>query len=146
MIVDPAAAPRPRAADGAETLHLSDAGGLTQFGAYLETLPSGARSSQRHRHSAEDEFPFVLDGHPVLVEDVGTMPGPGDMVCRPPGRAIGHSLENRAGRPADCLTLGTRLARGAAHDPDHDLISVKDGAARRYRHADGRPRATGERS
>ncbi len=125
---------------------LGDRGGLSQFGVHLERLPPGSASSFRHWHEAEDEMIYVLDGHPTLIEDIETTLGPGDMVCWPAGRAIGHCLENRTGRPADYLTLGTRLERDAVHYPDHDLISVKDGAARRYRHADGRPRATGERS
>src|SRR5690606_21147844 len=39
---------------------LGDAGGLTQFGVNLLRLPDGAWSSQRHWHSAEDEFVQVL--------------------------------------------------------------------------------------
>jgi uncharacterized cupin superfamily protein len=32
----------------AESLHLSDAGGLTEFGAHVQTLQPGSRSSDRH--------------------------------------------------------------------------------------------------
>src|SRR5882724_5573450 len=46
---------------------LVDAAGLTDFGVNLLRLPAGAWSSQRHWHSAEDEFVFVLDGEVVLV-------------------------------------------------------------------------------
>jgi len=34
-------------------------------------LPPGAWSSQRHWHSAEDEFVFIVDGEVVLVTDAG---------------------------------------------------------------------------
>ena len=34
-------------------LTLSDAGGLTQFGAYIETLAPGRQSSQLHWHEKE---------------------------------------------------------------------------------------------
>ena len=47
---------------------LGDAGGLTDFGVNLMTLPSGGWSSQRHWHSHEDEFVYVLEGELVLVE------------------------------------------------------------------------------
>ncbi len=39
-----------------ESVHLSDAGGLTEFGAHLQTLQLGSRSSDRHWHEKGDEF------------------------------------------------------------------------------------------
>ena len=39
--------------------------------ANLMTLPPGAWSSQRHWHSDEDEFVYVLEGELKLVEDDG---------------------------------------------------------------------------
>ena len=50
-------------------LRLGDAAGLTQFGVNLLILPPGTWSSQRHWHSHEDEFVFVLSGEVVLVTD-----------------------------------------------------------------------------
>ncbi|MBV8096549.1 MAG: cupin domain-containing protein, partial [Acetobacteraceae bacterium] len=41
---------------------LGDAGGLKDFGVNLMRLPPGNWSSQRHWHSQEDEFVYVLDG------------------------------------------------------------------------------------
>ncbi len=41
---------------------ISEAGGLTQFGANIEILPTGSRSSIKHWHSAEDEMVYVLQG------------------------------------------------------------------------------------
>ena len=41
---------------------LGDAGGLTDFGVNLMRLPPGNWSSQRHWHSHEDEFVYVLSG------------------------------------------------------------------------------------
>ena len=43
-------------------LSLSDAAGLTQFGAHLITLPSGTWCSQRHHHSHEDVVFLVIGG------------------------------------------------------------------------------------
>ncbi len=48
---------------------LGDAGGLTDFGVNLMRLPPGNWSSQRHWHSHEDEFVYVLEGELTLVED-----------------------------------------------------------------------------
>src|SRR5262245_45746483 len=50
---------------------LGDVARLTQFGVNLLRLPPGAWSSQRHWHSAEDEFVWVLEGEVVLVNDEG---------------------------------------------------------------------------
>jgi uncharacterized cupin superfamily protein len=50
---------------------LGDAGGLTQFGVNRLQLPPGAWSSQRHWHSAEDEFVYVISGEVVLISDRG---------------------------------------------------------------------------
>jgi uncharacterized cupin superfamily protein len=116
---------------------LGDPGGLTQFGAHLEDLPPGGTSSFRHWHEAEDEMVLVLNGHPTLIEDAETALSPGDAACWPAGSPIGHRLENRSDQPVTYLTLGTRLTRDVIHYPDHDLITHKDGTARRYLRADG---------
>jgi Cupin domain len=54
-----------------ERTKLGDAAGLTQFGVNLLRLPPGAWSSQRHWHTREDEFVYVLSGEVVLVTDGG---------------------------------------------------------------------------
>src|ERR1043165_8625709 len=50
---------------------LGDLAGLTQFGVNLLRVPPGTWSSQRHWHTAEDEFVWVLQGEVVLVTDEG---------------------------------------------------------------------------
>ena len=61
---------------------------LTQFGVNLVTLPPGAWSSQRHWHSHEDEFVYVLEGEPGCVLDgrrvthLKLAPKPGGMAGR----------------------------------------------------------------
>src|SRR5438046_9201849 len=50
-----------------ERTRLGDSAGLTQFGVNLLRLPPGAWSSQRHWHTGEDEFVYVLAGEVVLV-------------------------------------------------------------------------------
>src|SRR5438477_12547351 len=58
---------------------LGDAGGLSDFGVNLMRLPPGGWSSQRHWHSHEDEFVYVLDGEVTLIEAGGeTLWRPGD--------------------------------------------------------------------
>ena len=48
---------------------LGDPFGLTDFGVNLVELPPGTWSSQRHWHSHEDEFVYILEGTATLVTD-----------------------------------------------------------------------------
>lgn len=118
---------------------MSDPGGLTQFGAFLEELPPGSRSGHRHWHEDEDEMILMLAGEVVLVEDVETVLRPGDVAAWPAGLAVGHRLENRTEAPARYLVIGTRKTRDRVHYTDHDLITEKDGPARRHLRRDGTP-------
>ena len=45
--------------------------GLAQFGVNLTRLPPGEWSSQRHWHSRDDEFVYVISGEVVLITDNG---------------------------------------------------------------------------
>ena len=66
---------------------LGDAANLDQFGVNLLTLPPGAWSSQRHWHTKEDEFVYVLSGKLILTEPNGTRHEyvPGDSLVLPIG-------------------------------------------------------------
>lgn len=118
---------------------LGDAAGLDQFGVNLMRLPPGQWSSQRHWHSAEDEFVWVVEGEVVLVEDgTETVLRAGDCAGFKAGVANGHHLENRSDREAVLLEMGSRR-------PDQDTCSYADidMVARPgedfYRHRDGTP-------
>ncbi len=54
-----------------ESRRISDAGGLTQFGAYAHTLQPGSRASNPHWHEQEDEFLYVISGEATVIEDDG---------------------------------------------------------------------------
>ncbi len=119
---------------------LSDPGGLTQFGAFIEILPPGTRSSFRHWHEAEDEMVLLLEGEVVLVEDTETRLRAGDVAVWPAGLAVGHCLHNRSDGEARYLVVGMRGQRDVIHYPDHDLVTQKDGATRTYVQVHGRAR------
>ena len=123
---------------------MSDPGALTQFGAFLEELPPGSSSGHRHWHEGEDEMIVMLAGEVVLVEETETTLRPGDAAAWPAGLAVGHRLDNRSTAPARYLVIGTRSQRDRIHYTDHDLITEKDGATRRYLHRDGTPHRKGE--
>ncbi len=110
-----------------EALWISEAGGLTQFGALIQILPPGSRSSIKHWHSAEDEMIYVLEGHVTLIEDQSeTLLKPGDAATFRAGDPIGHCLENRSERATRCLVVGTRAAVDTITYPDHDRVCHRD--------------------
>jgi uncharacterized cupin superfamily protein len=92
-----------------EKRRLGPALGLSQFGVNLVTLPPGCWSSQRHWHSHEDEFVYVLDGELALVTDAGEQVLSAGMAAGfPAGTGDGHHLVNRTDRPARYLEVGSR--------------------------------------
>jgi len=98
---------------------LSEDGGLTQFGAYVETLEPGSRSSNRHWHEREDEFLYVLSGEVTLVENDGEHAlQSGDSACWPAGVANAHHVINRSEVPCTYLIVGTRVTHDVCHYPD----------------------------
>lgn len=118
---------------------LGDAAGLTQFGVNLTRLPPGAWSSQRHWHTVEDEFIYVLQGELILVTDADeeTLRA-GDCAGFKAGVADGHHVQNRSREEAVFLEIGSRqTADDEAHYPDIDLHALKERAG--YTHRDGRP-------
>jgi uncharacterized cupin superfamily protein len=118
---------------------LGDAGGLTQFGVNLLQLPPGGWSAQRHWHSHEDEFVYIVSGEVVLVTNEGEQViHAGDCAAFPAGVANGHHLVNRSGSVAICLEVGTRDPKQDRVDyPDIDMVCEpgRDG----YFHRDGTP-------
>ena len=56
---------------GREKRPLGDLFGLTNFGVNLTTLAPGTVSSLRHAHTTQEEFVFILEGHPTLHIDEG---------------------------------------------------------------------------
>ncbi len=121
---------------------LGDAAGLTDFGVNLLRLAPGVWSSQRHWHSAEDEFVFVVEGEVVLVTDAGEeILKPGDCAGFKAGVTDGHHLQNRSQREAVLLEIGSRkTAEDQGEYPDIDLRFLKGGAG--YSHKDGKPYPT----
>ena len=116
---------------------LGDAAGLTQFGVNLLRLTPGTWSSQRHWHTREDEFVYVVAGEVVLVTDAGEeVLRAGDAVGFKAGVADGHHLQNRSAADALVLEVGSRKTNDEAHYPDIDLHALAGRAG--YAHKDGR--------
>ncbi len=117
---------------------LGIAGGLEDFGVNLTQLPPGGWSSQRHWHSEEDEFVYVISGELTLITDAGEqLLQAGDCAAFPKNSPDGHHLINRGREMAICLDIGSRSPRDVCIYPDIDLRADRDD----YAHKDGRPYA-----
>jgi uncharacterized cupin superfamily protein len=126
---------------GRSWLRLGDAAGLTQFGVNLVRLPPGAWSSQRHSHSHEDEFAWVLEGELVMITDAGEqVMRPGDCAGFKAGGGEAHQFINRGDKDALVLVAGSRNDEDRAEYPDIDLLRPgRSAGARDYCHKDGTP-------
>jgi uncharacterized cupin superfamily protein len=121
---------------GSTWRRLGRAAGLTAFGVNLSRIPPGVWSSQRHWHSHEDEFVWVLEGELTLVTDTGEeILRAGDCAAFRRGDADGHHLVNKSGRPAKVLEIGNSDPQDRCTYPDIDMIAEGSG----YSHRDGTP-------
>jgi len=120
------------------SLALGDAGGLTQFGAKLTILGTGAMSSMRHWHEQQDELVWVVSGELSLVDDEGeTVMRAGECAAFPAGVANGHHFLNRGDSEARFLVVGTRTPEEVANYPDIDLRYECTSGGARFTRADG---------
>jgi uncharacterized cupin superfamily protein len=124
-----------------ERRRLGDAAGLQQFGVNLLRLPPGSWSSQRHWHSHEDEFVYVLAGEVTLLSEAGTeVLHAGDAAGFRAGDPDGHTLQNRSAADALVLEIGSRTpAQDVTTYPGLDLIAPAGGVPANYTHRDGTP-------
>jgi uncharacterized cupin superfamily protein len=125
---------------GRERRRLGDALGLKNFGVNLTRLRPGAASAQRHWHTRQDEFVFVVEGEVVLVTDAGEQVlTPGMAAGFPAGKPDGHHLVNRSGRDAVYLEIGDRTPGDEGEYPDIDMVFRIVGGRVAYLHKDGTP-------
>jgi len=119
---------------------LSDAFGLEDYGVNLVTLPPGVWSSQRHWHSLEDEFLYVLEGRPTLITDEGETPlAPGMCAGFKGGSGNGHHLVNNGDAPAVFLVVGSRKLDDDVDYPDQDLQLLKKRRGNGFTRRNGDP-------
>jgi uncharacterized cupin superfamily protein len=119
---------------------LGEVFGLTNFGVNLTRLAPGAVSALRHAHSKQDEFVYVLQGHPVLVTDGGeTALEPGMCAGFKAADGNAHHLVNRSERDVVYLEIGDRTPGDAVSYPDDDIAAQLVGGAWTFTHKDGTP-------
>lgn len=120
---------------------LGDLFGLTNYGVNLVELSPGTWSAQRHWHTREDEFIYVLSGELTLVSNDGRQVLTSGMVAGfPAGESNGHHLINSGDTDASYLEVGDRIAEEEVFYPDIDLELRPDGKGGRvFTHRDGQP-------
>ncbi|PHR60707.1 MAG: transcriptional regulator [Robiginitomaculum sp.] len=115
-----------------------NAGGLDQFGVSKVILPAPLAgeeswSSQRHRHSAEDEFVYVLSGECILVDDRGeTILKTGDVCTHKANDGNAHHFKNVSSQDVILLVVGSRRPENDhCIYPDIDLDLPANGTSTR---------------
>jgi uncharacterized cupin superfamily protein len=119
---------------------LGDQFGLTNFGVNLTRLAPGAMSALRHAHALQDEFIYVLQGHPTLHTNAGlTRLAPGMCAGFAAGTGDAHRLLNESDAEVLYLEVGDRTPGDQASYPDDDLQAVRVDGRWQFLHKDGTP-------
>ena len=119
---------------------LGDLFGLVNFGVNLTRLEPGAVSSIRHYHTKQDEFIYIIRGHPILHTDEGrTALSPGMCAGFKAGTANGHHLINETIEDVLYLEVGDRTQGDEGHYPDDDLVALQVEGKWKFVHKDGTP-------
>ncbi len=121
---------------------LTDALGMSRFGVNILELPPGSASALRHWHTDEDEFIYVLSGHPTLItENDRRVLSPGMTAGFPAGVRNGHHLVNETEEMVRILEVGSRSDEDIAFYPDHDLVCQpgRYSGSPRFTRRDGTP-------
>lgn len=121
---------------GRQKRQLGELFGLKNFGVNLTMLAPNSQSSIRHAHTRQDEFIYVVQGHPTLYTNDGkTRLSPGMCMGFRAGTGNAHHLRNETAEEVFYLEIGDRTPGDEVDYPDDDL-RVAD---RKYLHKDGTP-------
>ncbi|RFO98381.1 cupin [Rhodoferax lacus] len=128
---------------GREKRALGDVFGLSNFGVNLTRLAPGAISALRHCHSKQDEFVYILQGHPTLMTDAGATPlAPGMCAGFKADSGNGHQLVNETSDSVLYLEVGDRTPGDEGQYPDDDLKALlQANGSWQFVHKDGTPYA-----
>ena len=134
--------PQPFAARMAGRLKrpLGDLFGLENFGVNLTRLVPGGRSALRHAHTKQDEFVYILEGHPTLHTDEGrTRLSPGMCAGFKAGTGNAHCLVNETDEDVLYLEVGDRTPGDEGSYPDDDLKAEMVDGKWKFVHKDDSP-------
>lgn len=123
---------------GRDKRSLGDLFGLTNFGVNLTRLSPNAISALRHAHSRQDEFVYILEGHPTLQTDTGPVRlAPGMCAGFKAGTDKAHQLVNETDEDVVYLEIGDRALWDEVTYPDDDIRAVLVNGERQFTHKDG---------
>lgn len=140
--VTPSIYPEPFASRmvGREKRQLGDLFGLKNFGVNLTRLAPHAVSALCHTHSKQDEFVYILQGHPTLQTDEGKIQlAPGMCAGFRAGTGRSHNLINETAEEVVYLEIGDRAPGDEATYPDDDLKASLVEGRWQFFHKDGTP-------
>lgn len=81
--------------------------GFKRLGIHHEVLPPGRRTSWPHAESTEEEFVYVIEGHPdAWIDGHLHRLNPGDGVGFVPGTGIAHTFINNTNSEVRLLVVG----------------------------------------
>lgn len=119
---------------------LGDLFGLTNFGINLTRLAPNAVSALRHAHTKQEEFIYILRGHPTLRTDEGpTQLAPGMCAGFRAGTGNGHHLINETAEEVVYLEVGDRTPDDEGSYPDDDLKAVLSDGKWNFARKNGTP-------
>ncbi len=125
---------------GREKRPLGDLFGLSNFGVNLTHLAPHASSALRHAHSKQDEFIYIVQGHPTLHTNEGRTPlSPGMCAGFKSGSGNAHCLINETEAVVVYLEVGDRTAGDEVMYPDDDVQAKLVNSRWQYTHKDGTP-------
>lgn len=119
---------------------LGDHFGLTNFGVNLVHLEPGGSSSLRHAHTKQDEFVYIVSGHPTLHTDQGTTQlAPGMCAGFKAGSGNAHRLVNASDGLVVYLEVGDRTPGDEVTYPDDDIAARLIEGRWAFSHKSGEP-------
>ncbi len=123
---------------GRDKRPLGDLFGLSNFGVNHVLLKPGAVSSLRHAHSKQDEFVYIVQGHPTLHTDEGKQPlAPGMCAGFRAGTGNAHRFSNETTEDVIYIEIGDRTAGDSVEYPDDDLKALLVDGKWKFVHKDG---------
>jgi len=97
--------------------------GLKRIGVNFARVPPGKEAFVYHRHHAEEEWVFILEGRAVSdIENKTEEVGPGDFIAYPAG--VAHNLKNIGESDLVYLMGGERSGLDVGYFPDQGKTMV----------------------
>lgn len=104
---------------------LGTAGGSVKSGLNHMTLPANASGAPPHCHALEEELFYVLEGSGTLGLGDDRHPlRAGDVVARPPGTGVAHSI-TAGDHGLAYLAYGTRVAGDTVYYPETGKVRLR---------------------